>query len=121
MNLDNPFPLELVSSRVRANILHEFGGRCPSIREMTQISNKQWLATPGIGLASLSEIRSVANNQFSDPVNSTEMDDAELLERLEALEKEYQELCTMLIGWITESSRNEARGFITAAQEEAQK
>jgi len=99
MNLDDPFPLELVSSRVRAAVLSEFQGRCPSIREMTQIPDKDWLATPGIGLRALEAIRSVADDRPSSSAGSypTEMvDDAELLERLEGLQNELQGIRTVL-------------------------
>jgi hypothetical protein len=98
MNLDDPFPLELVSSQVRAAILGEFQGRRPSIREMMQIPDKHWLATPGIGSTALKAIRSVADDQpqrsaASFPVGMT---DAELLERLEDLQNELQGISTML-------------------------
>ena len=66
MSLDDPFPLELVSSRVRSAVLREFQGRCPSIREMAQISDKQLLATPGIGATALGDIRSVVNERPSE-------------------------------------------------------
>jgi hypothetical protein len=92
MNLDDLFPLELVSPRVKNTILREFQGRCPSIREMTQISDKQWLATPGIGSTCLENIRSVTNDQQPEAAihSSIEIADAELLERLEFLQQELQ-------------------------------
>jgi hypothetical protein len=94
MNLDDPFPIELVSPRVKNTILREFQGRCPSIREMTQISDKQWLATPGIGSTCLENIRSVTNDQQPEAAihSSIEIADAELLERLEFLQQELQEI-----------------------------
>jgi hypothetical protein len=53
MHLDEPFPLEAIPSRVQHPLLREFKGRCPSLREVDQIPDKHWLATPGIGPAFL--------------------------------------------------------------------
>src|SRR5215203_4210169 len=99
MNLDDLFPLELVSPRVKNTILREFQGRCPSIREMTQISDKQWLATPGIGSTCLKNIRSVTADRQREAAShsSVEMADDELLERLEFLQQELQEIRAALI------------------------
>ncbi|MBL0408544.1 hypothetical protein JKG68_32295 [Microvirga aerilata] len=108
MKLDDPFPLEAVSSRVRAAVLYEFQGRCPSIREMTRIPDKQWLATPGIGRTALGEIRSVADDRPSSPAASAQVTDAELLERLEFLQKELQGIYTMLKGRMVEATRIDA-------------
>ena len=108
MNLDDPFPLELVSSRVRAAVLHEFQGRCPSIREMMRISNKQWLATPGIGETALGDIRSVVDDRSSreESSSSTAMSDAELLKRLEGIQNELQQIRTMLKGRMFGASKD---------------
>jgi hypothetical protein len=98
MNLDDPFPLELVSSRVRTAVLREFHGRCPSIRDMMQIPDKHLLATPGIGEAALGDIRRVVDVRSSreESSSSTAISDAELLKRLVAVEKELQHIRTML-------------------------
>jgi hypothetical protein len=110
MNLDDPFPLEAVSSRVRAAVLCEFEGRCPSIREMTHIPDKHWLATPGISRTALGEIRSVADDQRSSPSvsSSAQMTDAELLECLEFLQKELQGIYTMIKDRMVEATRFDA-------------
>ncbi|WP_210252240.1 hypothetical protein, partial [Microvirga tunisiensis] len=42
MTLEEPFPLDAVPSRVRAAILNAFKGRCPSVREMAEISDRDW-------------------------------------------------------------------------------
>ena len=98
MNLDDPFPLELVSPRVRNTILREFQGRCPSIREVTHIPDKHWLATPGIGSTYLENIRSVTVDQSRRTAahSSIEMADAELLERLEFIQRELDSIVRML-------------------------
>ncbi len=108
MKLDDPFPLESVSSRVRAAVLYEFQGRCPSIREMTQIPDKHWLATPGIGRTALGEIRSVADDRRSSLSSSSQVTDAELLERLEFLQKELQGIYTIIKDRMVEATRFDA-------------
>jgi hypothetical protein len=103
MNLDDPFPLELVSSRVRTAVLHEFQGRCPSIREMMRISDKNWLATPGIGEAALEDIRSVvdARSSSEESSSSTAMSDAELLKRFANVQNELKQIRTIIRDRIT--------------------
>ncbi len=110
MSLDNPFPLEQVSSRVRNVILREFQGRCPSIREISHIPDKHWLATPGVGSTFLENIRSVADDRPSSPAASfsTQMTDGELLERLESLQKELQSIYTMIKGRMAGATRIDA-------------
>jgi hypothetical protein len=87
MPLDEPFPLVAVPSWVRHAILNEFKGRCPSIREVAEISDRQWLKTPNIGPAALKMIRSVIDEYQSQ---SAALSDAELLKRLEWLQKELR-------------------------------
>ncbi len=92
MRLDEPFPLEAVSSRLRNAILREFHGRCPSIREMTQIPDRQWRSTPGVGPRSIEIIHDLTDavrQQTISPSDAQGMD-AELLERLEWLRKEVR-------------------------------
>src|SRR3712207_3386504 len=68
MGLDDPFPIDKCSGRVRGAILAEFDGRCPSIREVASISDAQWLTVPNIGPTTLEELRSLA-------LNSPDMED----------------------------------------------
>ncbi len=98
MNLDDPFPLELVSPRVRTAILREFQDRHPSIREMTRISNKDWLATPGIGETALEDIRSVVDDRLSreESSSSTVMSDAELLKCFANVQNELKQIRTII-------------------------
>ena len=93
MNLDEPFPLEAVPSRVRHVLLREFKGRCPSLKEVDQIPDKYWLATPGIGSTSLKTIRSITNagrQQTVTEVASPSLSDAELLRSLERLQEDLR-------------------------------
>jgi len=108
MNLDDPFPLGLVSSRVRTAVLREFKGRCPSIREMMRISDKNWLATPGIGETALEDIRSVVDDRSprEGSSSSTAMSDAELLKRLEGIQHELRQIRMMLKGGMFGASRD---------------
>ena len=90
MGLDDPFPIEKCSGRVRGAILAEFQGRCPTIREVASISDAQWLTVPNIGPTTLEELRSMTHpvpNGESRP-NPTGMPDGELLSRLNRLQRE---------------------------------
>ena len=105
MPLDEPFPLAAVPSPVRLAILKEFKGRCPSVREVTEISDERWLKTPGVGPVVLKIIRSVTNEQQSQPAR---LSDAELLKRLEWLQEELR--------WL--EGQLKSRLFKTATQHE---
>ncbi len=92
MQVDEPFPLESVPSRVRQAILSEFKGRWPSVREVSEIPDAYWLATPAMGRRFLQMIREVAHassRQADVPVRPR-LTDAELLDRLESLQRELQ-------------------------------
>ena len=98
MRLDEPFPLASVSSRLRNAILREFQGSCPSIREMAQISDRQWLSTPDVGQRSVEiihDLTDAAQQQMIRP-SDAQLTDAELLERLEWLQKEVRWLQDVL-------------------------
>ena len=102
MRLDEPFPLEAVPSRLRTAILREFQGRCPSIEEVAQIPDKQWLSTPDVGeryVAIIHDITSAARQQVTRPPGA-QLTDTELLERLEWLQQELRWLQTILKGGI---------------------
>jgi hypothetical protein len=93
MHLDEPFPLEALPSRVRQALLGEFKGRCPSVREVEQLPDKHWLATPGVGPAFLQAIRSItdaARQQEVSDIASNPLSDAELLRRLEGLQEDLR-------------------------------
>ena len=95
MYMDEPFPLEAIPSRLKNPLLREFEGRCPSLREVDQIPDKQWLATPGIGPALLEMIRSITRagrEPTASYAASPSLSDAELLRRLERLQAELQSL-----------------------------
>ncbi|MBB4041529.1 hypothetical protein GGR34_003206 [Microvirga flocculans] len=94
MGLDDPFPIERCSGRVRAAILAEFKGRCPTIREVANISDAQWLTVPNIGPTTLEELRSMT---YPAPIGenrtaTTSMPDSELLSRLNRLQRELNTL-----------------------------
>jgi hypothetical protein len=90
MGLDDPFPIEKCSGRVRGAILTEFRGRCPTVREVASISDAQWLTVPNIGPTTLEELRTiaVAPPVEEQPESSTTMHDTELLSRLNRLQRE---------------------------------
>ncbi len=111
MNLDDLFPIGLVSQRTRFAILCEFQGRCPSIREMTHIPDKQWLATPGIGSTTLKSIRYVTNGHspLANVSPQAGMTAEELLQRLLFVQEELCHLSNILKVRTGRSSTNEAR------------
>ena len=100
MHLDEPFPLQAVSSRLKNAILQEFKGRCPSLREVTEIPDRHWLATPAIGPTHLEKIRSITDPQTQPPQTARpalgRLSDAELLDRLEWLQEELRWLYDQL-------------------------
>jgi hypothetical protein len=92
MPLDEPFPLATVPSRVRYAILNEFNGRCPSLREVADISDRDWLTVPGVGPTVLEMIRSFTDErQWQTGSDSlTRLSDAQLMKRLKRLQKELR-------------------------------
>jgi hypothetical protein len=99
MNLDDPFPLEALPTRLRHVLVREFKGCCPSIREVEQVSDWYWLRTPGMGPASLELIHSVIDagrQQSGRDASADTLSDVELLRRLEQLQAEIQWLIYQL-------------------------
>lgn len=90
MGLDDPFPIEKCSGRVRGAILAEFQGRCPTIREVASISDAQWLTVPNIGPTTLEELRSMTQPlpYADDGTPAAQMPDHEILSRLSRLQRE---------------------------------
>ena len=90
MGLDDPFPIEKCSGRVRGAILAEFQGRCPTIREVASIPDAQWLTVPNIGPTTLEELRSMTQPlpNGKERGSGTTMADGELLSRLNRLQRE---------------------------------
>jgi hypothetical protein len=113
MPLDEPFPLEAVPSQVRHAVLREFNGRRPSLREIDQIPDKHWLATPGIGPAYLGTIRNITNaarGQEVSHASAHSLSDAELLRRLEGFQEDLHWLeCQLKARMPKEPRRNRHR------------
>jgi hypothetical protein len=65
-----------------------FEGRCPSIAEVTTVSDSHWLKCPGVGPATLETIHKVIFSQakFTDTPSVHQLTDAELLQRLGVLQ-----------------------------------
>lgn len=99
---DDPFPLKLFRAQVLTAILNEFDGRCPSLREVTEISDTRWLSTPAIGPTVLKKIRDLGHG---DAAASRLMTDAELLRRLARLQKELQLIQRTVRRMLPQSSR----------------
>jgi hypothetical protein len=85
MQFEEPFPLEALAPRVRRVILDEFQGLWPTVHKIAQISDRHWLATPGIGPGTLKAMRRITHppRQPDDP-NPPRVSDAALLDRLGA-------------------------------------
>ena len=91
MQQDGMFPLAVIPPRVRRAILREFQGRWPTVREVAQISDRQWSATPDIGPSALEKIHSILSSQRHQS-DHPPLTDAELLHRLEFIQKELRRL-----------------------------
>ena len=98
MRSDEPFPLEAVPSRLRTAILSEFQGRCPSIGEVAQIPDKQWLSIPDVGQRSIAIIHDITDavRTHGTRPSGAQLTNAELLERLEWLQEELRWLRNIL-------------------------
>lgn len=110
MQQDELFPLEDIPARVRRAIFREFQGRWPTVQEVAQISDRDWLATPGIGPSSLEKIQSIvqAHQPQADPFASSQMTNDQLLDRLELLQEEFRWLERTLKAKLRRKRRNEA-------------
>ncbi|WP_243368697.1 hypothetical protein [Microvirga solisilvae] len=111
MGLDDPFPIEKCSGRVRGAVLAEFKGRCPTIREVASISDAQWLTVPNIGPTTLEEIRRFIGEVPSEPrlQNLPTMDDGELLSRLNRLQRELNMIASAIRARISSASYRKFR------------
>jgi hypothetical protein len=100
--------MEAVASRVRNAILDRFKGRWPSVSEVAQISDKDWLSSPGVGPTILQQIRSITHppQQQYDPYQPR-LTDAELLERLEFLQEELRWMRRAVRAMISKMARSE--------------
>jgi hypothetical protein len=111
MGLDDPFPIEKCSGRVRGAVLAEFQGRCPTIREVASISDTQWLTVPNIGPTTLEEIRRFISEVPNEPrlQNLPTMEDGELLSRLNRLQRELNLIASAIRGRLSSATYRKAR------------
>ena len=107
MGLDDPFPIEKCSGRVRGAILAEFQGRCPTIREVASISDAQWLTVPNIGPTTLEELRSMTQQlpNGEDVAAAPHMPDQEVLSRLNRLQRELNLIVSEIRSRLSETQR----------------
>jgi len=90
---ERSFVVDRCSKRLKAVILYEFQGRCPTLDEVLSISHKKWLAVPGMGPTLLKELDSLTKGQQSEPNDAlTGCSDAELLELLQSLQRQVSRL-----------------------------
>ena len=111
MRLDDPFPLETVPSPAKHAMLDVFKGRWPSVREVAQVPDAYWLATPAIGRKLLQTIRAVtdASRSETDVPALPRLTDTELLERLETLREELRYIHATLKAKARKAARNKDR------------
>jgi hypothetical protein len=63
-------------------ILDEFQGHWPTVHEIAQISDRHWLATPGVGPGTLEAMRRITHPpRQPDDANPPRLSDAALLDR----------------------------------------
>jgi len=98
MQLDEPFPLQLIPLRARKAVLQEFAERCPSINEVITIPDSDWLKKPGVGPAALRRIHSVIPaSPGVDRISSVpNLSDAELLRCLCTLQNDLRHILDAL-------------------------
>jgi len=111
MQYDQLLPLEAVPIRARRAILDVFDGRWPTVREVARISDKQWLATPGVGPTVLRALRQVAPSEHGADNHpcASRLSDEKLLARLERLQNELQRLDHQVRSTLAEPPRNSNR------------
>jgi hypothetical protein len=123
MQLDEPFPLALLPSRVQDAILNEFKGCYPTFRQMVEVSDPYWMATPGMGPTSLRKIHHLLGHlkrQANFPLR--QLTNAELFARLDLLREELQHIENAVKAKIARAasflpdSRNEARESHTSSR-----
>src|SRR5918994_3067671 len=92
MHLDDPFPIERCSPRLRNAILAEVRWRSPTLEELISIPSKQWLKVPGIGQALLLELEAIMQSELDQTMGHApvQMTDAELIARLERLQRDLK-------------------------------
>jgi hypothetical protein len=106
MQQDELFPLDAVPPRVRRALLGEFQGRRPTVQEVSQISDRHWLATPDIGPSTLEKIHSILCPQLRQGNSAPpRLTDTELLNRLEFIQEELKRIQCILEARIGASSR----------------
>jgi hypothetical protein len=98
MHLDDRFPLNDVPPRARKAVLAEITGPSPSVREVREISDRRWLATPEISERSLSIIHRITEPErtSTDVSSPSRMTEAELLRRLCFVQRELEALERLL-------------------------
>lgn len=108
MLFDQSLPSEAIPQRAKRAILEVFDGRWPTVQEVAQISDKQWLATPGIGPTVLQALRQVApsEHEADNLPCASRLSDDKLLARLERLQDELQRLDHLVRSTLAEAPWN---------------
>jgi hypothetical protein len=89
---DDPFPIELLGRQAQESLLHEFGGRRPSIAEVANIPEADLLKLPGIGLSTVRKVRLLAQNGTASSFSVAGLSDDDLLLEHDRLSAELSDL-----------------------------
>ncbi|MXQ14036.1 hypothetical protein [Microvirga makkahensis] len=95
MLLSDPFPLDRLPKPVQHAIQTEFQGRSPTLHEIVQILDTQWLTLPGMGPTRLARLRALLAESMGkqDQLSGlTRMTVAELLIRYDRLTVQQERL-----------------------------
>jgi hypothetical protein len=87
MQLSDPFPIERLPKLVQQAIQTELQGRLPTVQDIVQALETQWLTLPGMGPTRLARLRALAEGicDWDQPSALTTMTVAELLTRYDRL------------------------------------
>jgi hypothetical protein len=89
---DDLFPIELLGRQVQESLLHEFGGRRPSISEVANIPEADLLKLPGIGPSTVRKVRLLAQNGTASSFSVAGLSDDDLLLEHDRLSAELSDL-----------------------------
>ena len=89
---DDLFPIELLELRAQVSILEHFGGRHPSMSEMTNIPDATLLKLPGIGPSTIRKIHLIIRGGIASSSATLSLSDDELLSEHHRLLAQFNEL-----------------------------
>ncbi|WP_133239448.1 hypothetical protein [Microvirga sp. KLBC 81] len=70
--MSDPFPLEHLTPRIQETILAEFRGQHPTVLDVLQVPEAEWLKRPSMGPRALAQLRSVIQKVLDQGPNLSE-------------------------------------------------